>query len=128
MAFLAINIASVQNANAQVNKLREQAIQATKEGNKTDNQVKPDETTISVQNANEQITKQREKIIQAMKKADTLGDQVKIAEEVDLQEGVISTPSAKIQPKHTISADSTAKNVEPTIKLQKLIKVQSIPK
>ena len=76
MAFFAINIAGIQNANAQVNKLREQYLQASNETDEPSDQVKPNKKISNVQKINA-VNKQREQMIQAANETDESNNQVK---------------------------------------------------
>lgn len=134
MAFFAINIASVQNANAQVNKQREQFLQATQEGNKPEDQGKPEEspklnaTATEVQASPSKVNKQREQMLQTAKGFSTTDDPIKVEdqENVELRNAHNNQGSvAKI--KHVTNAGKNP--VEADLKVQKKVKAikESMP-
>lgn len=71
MAFFAINIVGIQNANAQVNKQREQMLQATLDTSAPSEQTKTPTKIKKIQKVNS-VNKQREQMLQAANETEQL--------------------------------------------------------
>ena len=76
MAFFLINIAGIQNADAQVNKQREQMLQAANETNELGEQVKANTKTKKIQKVTP-VNKQREQMLQATNEPNELNEKAK---------------------------------------------------
>ena len=114
MAFLAFNIAGIQNAHAQVNKQREQMLLNANDTSAPSDQAKQNTKVTKVQKVNT-VSKQREQMIQSANEADKQIDQVKqeviIVKMPDMIDQ-IGFHQDSLAPKDMRSAEQTSKSLK----------------
>ena len=115
MAFFAINLATIQNANAQVNKQREQMLQSANDTSGTSDQAKIKTKKIQKLNA---VNNRREQMLQAANEANELNEQA--------QPDLIIVNMEDIINKLGVNQDSTYRNKMMTTEPGKTLKKKKI--
>jgi hypothetical protein len=110
MAFVAINIMSVQQANAQVDKMREQVIQGSFEPGKQNQLVSPGAKDTTAQNTIAPVNKQREQVLQATKDKGMPNEPTKLDSKIGLKHGMAIEEQPLEKTKHAKHAKHIGKD------------------